>query len=119
MGKRPPILVDRRRSWLLALVVAASFAVHLGVIGYFGWQETDAPSTGPTFIEVALVGGGAAPKPAVPEVPEAPRTLDARKSKPPVEVAPRSTRSSCCAGGGGWRHDASGDTASAASGDSI
>ena len=89
MGKRPPILVDRRRSWLLALVVAASFAVHLGVIGYFGWQETDAPSTGPTFIEVALVGGGAAPKPAVPEVPEAPRTLDARKSKPPVEVAPR------------------------------
>ena len=65
MGKRPPILMDRRRSWLLIFVVALSFALHLGVIGYFSLPEsTDAPM-GPTVIEVALVGGGAAPPPPI------------------------------------------------------
>ena len=57
-GKRPPILVDRRRSWLLLLVIVASFAVHLGAIGYFSWYDHTADPAGPTVIEVALVGGG-------------------------------------------------------------
>ena len=63
MGKGPPILGDRRRSWLLILVVGLSFAVHMGLIGYFSQDLSLDESTGPTVIEVALVGGSAPRRP--------------------------------------------------------
>ena len=66
MEKRPPILVDRRRSWLLILVVSLSFLVHLSLIAYFANEEPTDPSEGPTVIEVALIGGGGGGAPPMP-----------------------------------------------------
>jgi colicin import membrane protein len=66
MSKRSPLLIDRGRNGLLALVIAVSFAVHLGLIWLMAEGGVSIRPHVPLVIEVALVGGDALASAAQP-----------------------------------------------------
>lgn len=79
MRKRTPLLIDRGRNGLLALVVALSFGVHLGLIWLVAEGGVSIRPHIPLVIGVTLVGGGDLP-PAPPTALEA-QAAAAKKKK--------------------------------------